>query len=119
MGPPPCVVLHVLGGQGKSQIALEYCRKWRETYRGVFWINANSEMTATQSYSTIAAELTGASKFETSDSAAQIRLVTGNLERWREAWLLVFDNYDDPESFTTEIRSFFPTSRLCTMFVVE
>ena len=118
-GPPPCVILHALGGQGKSQIALEYCRKWRETYRGVFWINANSEMTATQSYGTIAAELTGASKFETSDSAAQIRLVTGNLERWREVWLLVFDNYDDPESFTTEIRSFFPTSRLCPMFMVE
>ncbi|KAM0803687.1 hypothetical protein BDR22DRAFT_45834 [Usnea florida] len=108
-GPPPCVVLHALGGQGKSQIALEYCRKWRETYRGVFWINANSEMTTTQSFGTIAGELEGASKLETSDSAALIRLVTGNLEQWREAWLLVFDNYDDPESFATEIRSFIPT----------
>ena len=76
-------------------------------------------MTAMQSYGTIAAELTGASKFETSDSAAQIRLVTGNLERWSEAWLLVFDNYDDPESFSIEIRSFFPTSRLCPMFIDE
>ena len=72
-----------------------------------------------QSFSTIAAELTGASKFEMSDSAVQIRLVTGHLERWTEAWLLVFDNYDDPETFTIEIRSFFPTSRLSQMFVVE
>ena len=119
MGTPPCLILYALGGQGKSQIALEYCRKWRETYRGVFWINANSEMTTTQSFGTIAAELTGASKCETGDSAAQIRLVTGNLERWREAWLLVFDNYDDPESFAAEIRSFLPTSRLSPMFVVE
>ena len=119
MGPPPCLILCALGGQGKSQIALEYCRKWRETYRGVFWINANSETTATQSYGTIAAELTGAPKFKTSDSAAQIKLVTSILERWREAWLLIFDNYDDPESFITEIRSFLPTSRLSPMFIIE
>ncbi|KAL9065770.1 MAG: hypothetical protein Q9161_007995 [Pseudevernia consocians] len=48
-GPPSCLILHALGGQGKSQIALEYCRKWRKTYRGIFWVDANSEMTATQS----------------------------------------------------------------------
>lgn len=109
-GPPPNLILHALGGQGKSQIALEYCRKWRKTYRGVFWINANSETTVTQSYGIIAAELKGVSRIETDDSAAQIQLVKGHLEQWSEAWLLVFDNYDDPERFT-EVRQFIPTGR--------
>ena len=109
-GPPPTLILHALGGQGKSQIALEYCRKWRETYRGVFWIDANSEMTATQSYAMIAAELMGKSLTETGDSAAQIRMVKDHLEQWDEGWLLVFDNYDEPDKFS-EIRQFIPISR--------
>ena len=112
-GPPPVLILHALGGQGKSQITLEYCRKWRETYRGVFWIDANSEMTATQSYGAIAAELTGGSRVETNDGAAQIKLVKGHLERWIEPWLLVFDNYDEPDRFP-EVMQFIPTSRRCS-----
>lgn len=63
-----------------------------------------------QSYGMIAAELTGDSRIETSDSAAQIKLVKERLEQWGEAWLLVFDNYDEPERFP-DIRKFIPTSR--------
>lgn len=109
-GTPTILILYALGGQGKSQIALEYCRKWRDTYRGVFWIDANSETTVTQSYGTIAAELFGASQIESYDSAVQIKMVQGDLERWSEAWLMVFDNYDEPEKFR-EIKQFIPISR--------
>src|SRR6266480_2084392 len=42
----PYLILHALGGQGKSQIALEYCRQSRKTYRGIFWVNALSEVSA-------------------------------------------------------------------------
>ena len=115
-GPPPILILHALGGQGKSQIALEYCRKWRETYRGVFWIDTNSEMTAARSYAMIAAELMGESWIEAGDSAAQIRLVKGRLELWDEDWLLVFDNYDAPDTFS-EIRQLIPTSRWCSLLI--
>ena len=113
-GPPPCLILHALGGQGKSQIALEYCRKWRKTYRGIFWVDANSEMTATQSYAIIAAELMGPSWGETNDSAAHIRMVRDRLEGWHEEWLLVLDNYDAPDSFSS-IRQFIPTGRRCSV----
>ena len=79
-------------------------------YRGVFWIDANSATTVAQSYGTIAAELMGGSQTEATDSAAQIKMVKGHLEQWREAWLLVFDNYDEPEKFP-EVEQFIPSSK--------
>ena len=109
-GSPLNLVLYALGGQGKSQIALEYCRRWRDMYRGVFWIDANSATTAAQSYGTIAAELMGRSQIEATDSAAQIKLAKGHLEKWREAWLLVFDNYDKPKKFP-KVEQFIPSSK--------
>ena len=114
-GSPLNLVLYALGGQGKSQIALEYCRRWRDTYRGVFWIDANSAMTVAQSYGTIAAELTGGPQIDATDSSAQTKMVKGHLERWNEAWLLVFDNYDEPEKFP-EVEQFIPSSK-CSVHV--
>ena len=52
----------------------------------------------------------GKSLTETGDSAAQIRMVKDHLEQWDEGWLLVFDNYDEPDKFS-EIRQFIPISR--------
>ena len=109
-GSPLNQVLYALGGQGKSQIALEYCRRWRGIYRGVFWIDANSATTVAQSYGTIAAELMGGPQTEATDSAAQIDMVKSHLELWSEAWLLIFDNYDEPEKFR-EVEDFIPTSK--------
>jgi NB-ARC domain len=54
---PRILVLHAMGGQGKSQIALEYCQRTRQTYRGVFWVNGSSTFTTTQSLVGIAQEL--------------------------------------------------------------
>lgn len=47
------VVLWAMGGQGKSQLALEYCRQRRETFHGVFWVDATSEATAEREFESI------------------------------------------------------------------
>ena len=78
-------------------------------YRGVFWIDANSKTTVAQSYGTIAAELMGGSQIEATNSAVQ-KMVKSHLERWTEAWLLVFDNYDEPEKFP-EVEQYIPSSK--------
>ena len=98
-GLPKILILHALGGQGKSQIALEYCRRSRKTYRGIFWINANSEATATQSFEKFSIELSRGLSTRLDDADARIRFVNDILEHWRERWLLVFDNYDWPDDF--------------------
>jgi len=111
---PRVLILHAMGGQGKSQIALEYCRRMREIYRGIFWINASSESLAIQSYVAIAKRLTSGTSLPTiGDAEATIRLVVDTLERWSERWLLVFDNYDDPENFRN-LRRFMPIGKCTT-----
>lgn len=107
------LILQALGGQGKTQIALEYCRRSRSTYRGVFWVNASSEETAIQSFVDIARELDPASSAALKDDNARVQLVVKKLERWDARWLMVFDNYDDPDRFPN-VEEFIPScKRIC------
>lgn len=105
---PRILILQALGGQGKSQIVLEYCQRSRSTYRGIFWVNAASEATATQSFVNFAGKLGQASSDALQHARAKIQFVKSTLEQWNEHWLLVFDNYDDPEHFST-IEQFIPS----------
>lgn len=105
---PKILILYALGGQGKSQLALEYCQRSRDLYRGIFWIQASSKSLATQSYERIAMELmSGVYSSLQGNTEATISLVKAELEAWNERWLLVFDNYDEPDKFR-DIRNFIP-----------
>ena len=104
---PHVLILHALGGQGKSQIAIEYCQSSREEYAGIFWVNANSEDLTLQSYARIAAALNGKSSAEHSERHQTAKIVIDYLEAWDQRWLLIFDNYDTPEAFHN-IRDFVP-----------
>lgn len=97
---PKVLILHALGGQGKSQIALEYCQRSRDRYRGIFWVNASSEASAIESYTQIAKALNDFTPANDNDGARVISLVKNSLESWREQWLMVFDNYDEPAKFS-------------------
>jgi hypothetical protein len=103
------LILCALGGQGKSQIVLEYCHRSQETYRGIFWINASSNTTATQSFEVFAAELGRASSTDLGDAKAKVKFVKDTLKLWDERWLLVFDNYDRPDDFP-DVERFIPSS---------
>ena len=105
---PKVLILHALGGQGKSQIALKYCQKSRENHQGIFWINASSEITTRESLERISTVLGGTSPSGLVDSDQKIKHVLRTLERWETRWILVFDNYDSPELF--DVRSFSPGS---------
>lgn len=112
---PRVLILHALGGQGKSQVALEYCQRSRETYRGIFWVNASSKAAATQSFESIAAELNRAASTSLENAEAKIRFVVNVLEHWDERWMLVFDNYDNPHGFS-DVEQFIPSST-CSVIV--
>jgi AAA ATPase domain len=108
---PRVMILHALGGQGKSQIALEYCRRSRQTYRGIFWINANSEALVLQSFQRMLMKLTSSpSSPLPQDAEERVEMVKHVLEYWQERWLIVFDNYDDPIAFP-RIRRFIPSGK--------
>ena len=45
------VVIQAMGGQGKSQVALEYCRrKQKDGFSAIFWIDTSSENTIQGSF---------------------------------------------------------------------
>ncbi|KAL9039971.1 MAG: hypothetical protein Q9180_002204 [Flavoplaca navasiana] len=104
---PRVLLLHALGGQGKSQMVLKYCQRWRTDYRGVFWVNASSRSLAIESYHRISRALTGLAQAHGENGEQVIETVKAELEDWHEPWLLIFDNYDTPNDYR-DIRQFFP-----------
>ncbi|KAK6602111.1 kinesin light chain [Botrytis cinerea] len=95
---PRIVVLRGLGGQGKTQIALEYCHRARKNnIRAIFWIDATSESTVNKDFKSVLERIRNPA-----DSTQDDQVVTSVLNRlrdWGEPWLIVFDNHDDPSSF--------------------
>jgi hypothetical protein len=105
---PAVLVLTGVGGQGKTQLALEFCRKAAGDYKAIFWIDASSEVSTVRSFEKIVAKICEAGQ-EFADSPAKIAFVKETLRTWPEPWLLVFDNYDSPQAFRN-LTDFFPAS---------
>ncbi|KAL8767846.1 MAG: hypothetical protein Q9209_005738 [Squamulea sp. 1 TL-2023] len=90
------VVIHGLGGSGKTQFCLRYAEENRSNYWGVFWIDASTRENAELGYSKLG-ELAGKGS----------SFLAGKhwLSECQKPWLLIIDNADDPE---LEISDFFP-----------
>lgn len=97
-------ILYGLGGIGKSQIAATYAKRNREHYSAIFWLNAQSEDSLTQSFAHIASQIhqqhtiikgssDPSSTTSTQDAVITVKSWLG-LPRNRN-WLLIFDNYDN------------------------
>jgi len=77
------------------------------TYRGIFWINSISEASAVRSYERIIKNL--GFEIPSGDGQDSKSTLKSILCSWKDPWLLVFDNYDSPDSFQN-VASFFPGS---------
>lgn len=64
-------VLAGLGGMGKTQIAIEYAFRHRDTYQVVLWAHADGEAKLAESYSNFADELGLANNEKLSPEAAK------------------------------------------------
>jgi hypothetical protein len=99
-------VLQGLGGMGKTQLAIAYLRRHSTDYSATLWFNARDETTLRQSFARVADWiLRQHSQFTYLKTAVESRdldTITGAVKRWLEEqhndrWLLVYDNYDDPD----------------------
>lgn len=97
------LVLGGMGGIGKTQLAISYAKHHRHDYESVFWLNATSEATLKDSFRKVAEVV-----FNVQDPVVlegeQILL---HIRRWlsdkkNTQWLLIFDNYDNPEQYNIE-----------------
>ena len=51
------VILHGLGGVGKTQLAVEFLNAHRDIYSAIFWLNGRNEDTLKQSFAGMASRL--------------------------------------------------------------
>lgn len=109
------VVLQAMGGQGKTQLALEFCRdsEVEKRYSGIFWADAHDNATILNTFGALANELLPEKTF--ADTQARVKGVLASLKAWTAPWLIVFDNYDKPKDFN--IAEFFPNSPLGSILI--
>ncbi|KAI9707067.1 MAG: hypothetical protein M1836_000027 [Candelina mexicana] len=97
---PITLVLKGMGGQGKTQLALEFCRRAHETNRisSIFWVDATSEIRVRKGLEKI------------------FHVITPSHEQ--TSWLMVFDNYDDLSGFPN-IRDYMPSGAKGSLLVTS
>jgi tetratricopeptide (TPR) repeat protein len=109
------VILHGMGGSGKTQLALKYCRQSMDTQRhnSIFWVDASTPKTTAQSFAAIEGLIFNC-KVDLSKVEASVKRVVAEMSKWQTAWLIVFDNFDEPSLFDDEgknIRDYFPRGK--------
>lgn len=107
-----------MGGLGKTQLSLAYARACSMRYTSIFWVNAKDESSLRRGLCTMADMVmtdTPSLTTTTKDDQPQVDRVRQWLsEEWNHQWLMIFDNYDDPNlpsihsNSGFDIRSYFP-----------
>ena len=106
---PRYAVLQGMGGQGKSQVALEYCRRKKDSpYSAIFWVDATTESSVKGSFQSISERIRAETDY-LPNIDARVAFVLRMFTSWTVQWLMVFDNYDNPDTFLN-IRDFIPQS---------
>jgi tetratricopeptide (TPR) repeat protein len=117
VGPGPHIaVLRGLGGQGKSQLAMEYChRKKDSSSPDIFWIDASSESSVISTFVSISGLISTVTD-QLHNNDARIAFVNRKFASWPTELLLVFDNYDNPHEFPN-IQDYFPSNKIVSILV--
>jgi tetratricopeptide (TPR) repeat protein len=92
-GAVAVIATHGLGGIGKTQLVLEYAHRHVDEYELVWWVVAESPISAASGLAELAPRLGVAVE---TDLEVTVAVVLAAL-RGRARWLLVYDNVEDPQ----------------------
>jgi hypothetical protein len=119
------VVLHGLGGIGKTQLAIAYTKRHKDNYSAIFWLNIKDEDSLKQSFAKVARQILreypSASRLSSVDIEGGLDEVIDAVKAWlslpnNTRWLMIYDNYDNLKSAknadpaAVDIRQFLPES---------
>ena len=94
------LILGGMGGIGKTQLAINYAKQHCTSYSSIFWLNATSESTLNSSLRDVANRTLPpetVSKLDDDQLRIQVSNWLSELDNTR--WLLILDNYDDPDQY--------------------
>ncbi|XWW92746.1 hypothetical protein V2A60_000672 [Cordyceps javanica] len=98
-------ILYGTGGMGKTQLAIEYMRRYSCDYPVAIWLNAKNEITLKRSFARVAERIQRlqpsliyfAAALESRDLDDTWKAVKRWLEEpMNKRWIVTYDNYDDP-----------------------
>ncbi|KAF5709861.1 tetratricopeptide-like helical domain-containing protein [Fusarium globosum] len=99
------VVIHGLGGIGKTQLTVAFIKRNHAHYSAVFWMNATDEETLKQSFvkaaERILQEHPSVTYLERAVAHRDMDELVKAVQRWfgersNNRWLIIYDNYDHP-----------------------
>ncbi|KAL8648708.1 MAG: hypothetical protein Q9210_004823, partial [Variospora velana] len=118
------VVLHGLGGVGKTQLAIAYAKRYRQSYSAFFWVHIKDEDSIKQSFSKMAKQILHnqpSATYLSSVGTINLDEIVDAVKKWlslrnNKHWLMVYDNYDNPklpnsrDLAAVDIRKYLPES---------
>jgi hypothetical protein len=119
------VVLHGLGGIGKTQLAIAYAKQHKDRYSAIFWLNIKDEDSLKQSFTKLAKQILrehpSANRLRSVVAKEDLNEVIDAVKAWlslpnNTRWLMICDNYDNPklpsntDPAAVDIRKFLPES---------
>ena len=119
------VVLHGLGGIGKTQLTVAYAKRYKGNYSAIFWLNIKDETSLKQSFARVAKQILrehpSVSRLSSVDMKEKFDEVMDAVKAWlslpnNTRWLIIYDNYDNPklpgntDPAALDIRKFLPES---------
>ncbi|RDW69390.1 hypothetical protein BP6252_08410 [Coleophoma cylindrospora] len=100
------VILHGLGGIGKTQLTIAYAKRHKDNYSAIFWLNIKDEDSLKQSFAKVARQISrqhpSARQLISIEVEKDLDKVVDRVKAWlslpnNTRWLVIYDNYDNPE----------------------
>jgi hypothetical protein len=119
------VVLHGLGGIGKTQLTVAYAKQHKDNYSAIFWLNIKDEDSLKQSFAKVAGQILrehpSASRLSNINMKGNLDELIDAVKTWlslphNTRWLMIYDNYDNPkvtgnmDPTAVDIQKFLPES---------
>src|SRR5258707_2080462 len=104
--PRRTVVLHGLGGIGKTQLTVAYAKQYKDNYSAIFWLNGKDEDSLKQSFARVARRILrehpSASRLNRVNEESKLNEIVAAVQYWLDhskntRRLMVYDNYDNPK----------------------